>query len=246
MKVYKKIAIVCLILGVIACIAGVALGAFDEVNLLGVSNYARNISFGKEITINEELNLDRNMDLSLEIKACNGEIVYYDGNTIKLEGNGVLKSSEFVRDRNEIEVTLKGKNTGNFKLYIPRGYSFNEVDLDIDASKVNIENINCMTLDLDSSSSDVVFDKVNCNNGVEIDNNLGNLNYHDLLCGGLEIDNNAGNIVVVLRDKRENYRVNRDGNFSNINIAGDDSYNGYKSLEVETNVGNVNISFKGE
>lgn len=246
MKVYKKLAIVCLILGIIACIAGIVLGAFNEINLLDVSNYARKISFGKEVSINEELNLDRNMDLSLDIEACNGEIAYYDGNTIKLEGNGILKNYEFVRERNEIEVSLTGKTTGNFKLYIPRNYSFKEVDLDIDASKINVESIVCTSLDLDSSSSDIVLNRVDCSNTIEIDNNLGNLNYHDLLCNGLEIDNNAGNIVVVLRDKRENYRVNRDGNFSNINIAGDDSYNGYKLLEVETNLGNVDISFKGE
>ena len=56
-----------------------------------VTNYVKFKSFGKAKDVNLELGVDAHCNLDLELSALNGKIVYYDGNTIKVEGSHVNK-----------------------------------------------------------------------------------------------------------------------------------------------------------
>ena len=47
------------------------------------------------------------------------------------------------------------KETSKLTLYIPRNIQFNDIDLDIDASKVTIEDLQCNQLEMESDTSKV-------------------------------------------------------------------------------------------
>ena len=91
MKIYKCIALVTLILGLALCVGGVLMNGLDQLpdEAQKVTNYVKFKSFGKAKDVNLELGVDAHCNLDLELSALNGKIVYYDGNTIKVEGNHV-------------------------------------------------------------------------------------------------------------------------------------------------------------
>ena len=97
MKIYKCIALVTLILGLALCVGGVLMNGLDQLpdEAQKVTNYVKFKSFGKAKDVNLELGVDAHCNLDLELSALNGKIVYYDGNTIKVEGNHVNKDYDF-------------------------------------------------------------------------------------------------------------------------------------------------------
>ena len=97
MKIYKCIALVTLILGLALCVGGVLMNGLDQLpgEAQKVTNYVKFKSFGKAKDVNLELGVDAHCNLDLELSALNGKIVYYDGNTIKVEGSHVNKDYDF-------------------------------------------------------------------------------------------------------------------------------------------------------
>ena len=145
MKIYKCIALVTLILGLALCVGGVLMSGLDQLpdEAQKVTNYVKFKSFGKAKDVNLELGVDVHCNLDLELSALNGKIVYYDGNTIKVEGNHVNKDYDFKYNGQVADISFTGvthkKETSNLTLYIPRNIQFNHIDLDIDVKKLCFE-----------------------------------------------------------------------------------------------------------
>ena len=161
MKIYKCIALVTLILGLALCVGGVLMNGLDQLpgEAQKVTNYVKFKSFGKAKDVNLELGVNAHCNLDLELSALNGKIVYYDGNTIKVEGSHVNKDYDFKYNGQVADISFTGvtrkKETSNLTLYIPRNIQFNHIDLDIDASKITIEDLQCNQLEMESDTSKV-------------------------------------------------------------------------------------------
>lgn len=252
MKIYKRIALVTLVLGLALCIGGFVMNGLDELpgEAQKVSKYAKLISFGKAKDVNEELAVDNNCNLNLELSALNGKIVYYDGNTIKVEGSQVNKNYKFKYNGQEADISFKGvtpkKETSRLTLYIPRNFQFNHVDLEIDASKVTIEALQSNQLEMESDTSKVTIKHLLVNGNADISNDMGDLEISYLDTYNLDLENDMGNITLIMADSRDQYRVNKDGNMSSIHISDINQIVGNKNIDVDTDMGNVTIHFKGE
>lgn len=110
MKIYKCIALVTLILGLALCVGGVLMNGLDQLpdEAQKVTNYVKFKSFGKAKDVNLELGVDVHCNLDLELSALNGKIVYYDGNTIKVEGNHVNKDYDFKYNGQVADISFTG------------------------------------------------------------------------------------------------------------------------------------------
>ena len=231
MKIYKCIALVTLILGLALCVGGVLMNGLDQLpdEAQKVTNYVKFKSFGKAKDVNLELGVDAHCNLDLELSALNGKIVYYDGNTIKVEGSHVNKDYDFKYNGQVADISFTGvthkKETSKLILYIPRNIQFNHIDLDIDASKVTIEDLQCNQLEMESDTSKVTIK-------------------HLLVKENLE--NDMGNVSLVMADTRDQYKVTKDGSMSSVHVSDASQVIGNKNIDIDTDMGNVTIHFKGE
>ena len=188
-----------------------------------VTNYVKFKSFGKAKDVNLELGVDAHCNLDLELSALNGKIVYYDGNTIKVEGNHVNKDYDFKYNGQVADISFTGvthkKETSNLTLYIPRNIQFNHIDLDIDASKITIEDLQCNQLEMESDTSKVTIK-------------------HLLVKGNTDIENDMGNVSLVMTDTRDQYKVTKDGSMSSIHISDASQVIGNKNIDIKDNENN--------
>ena len=227
MKIYKCIALVTLILGLALCVGGVLMNGLDQLpgEAQKVTNYVKFKSFGKAKDVNLELGVDAHCNLDLELSALNGKIVYYDGNTIKVEGSHVNKDYDFKYNGQVADISFTGvthkKETSKLTLYIPRNIQFNHIDLDIDASKVTIEDLQCNQLEMESDTSKVTIKH-------------------------LLVKENMGNVSLVMTDTRDQYKVTKDGSMSSVHVSDASQVIGNKNIDIDTDMGNVTIHFKGE
>ena len=119
----------------------------------------------KQKDVNLELGVDAHCNLDLELSALNGKIVYYDGNTIKVEGSHVNKDYDFKYNGQVADISFTGvtrKKEQVTLLYIFQEiFKFNHIDLDIDASKITIEDLQCNQLEMESDTSKVTIKTFN-------------------------------------------------------------------------------------
>lgn len=69
------------------------------------------------------------------------------------------------------------KETSNLTLYIPRNIQFNHIDLDIDASKITIEDLQCNQLEMESDTSKVTIKHLLVKGNTDISNDMGILRF---------------------------------------------------------------------
>ena len=55
-----------------------------------------------------------------------------------------------------------------------------------------------------------------------------------------------GNVSLVMTDTRDQYKVTKDGSMSSIHISNASQVIGNKNIDIDTDMGNVTIHFKGE
>ena len=228
MKIYKCIALVTLILGLALCVGGVLMNGLDQLpgEAQKVTNYVKFKSFGK------------------------AKDVYYDGNTIKVEGSHVNKDYDFKYNGQVADISFTGvthkKETSKLTLYIPRNIQFNHIDLDIDASKVTIEDLQCNQLEMESDTSKVTIKHLLVKENADISNDMGDLEISNLDTYNLDLENDMGNVSLVMADTRDQYKVTKDGSMSSVHVSDASQVIGNKNIDIDTDMGNVTIHFKGE
>ena len=230
MKIYKCIALVTLILGLALCVGGVLMNGLDQLpdEAQKVTNYVKFKSFGKAKDVNLELGVDAHCNLDLELSAL------YD-----FKYNGQVADISFTG------VTHK-KETSKLTLYIPRNIQFNHIDLDIDASKVTIEDLQCNQLEMESDTSKVTIKHLLVKENADISNDMGDLEISNLDTYNLDLENDMGNVSLVMADTRDQYKVTKDGSMSSVHVSDASQVIGNKNIDIDTDMGNVTIHFKGE
>ena len=252
MKVYKHIALVSLIIGIVLCIVGFFMNGISELpnEAQKLSRYVTIRSYGKARNISTELSVDNNCDLDLELSATNGVIKYYDGEVIKVKADNVDSDYDFKYDGMKAIISFDGvnnkKQAGNVTIYLPKNIRFNNTSLDFDASNITIEALKCNKLDLESDASKVTIKHLQVDEKTSIDNDMGDLRLNYLNTNSFDIENDMGNVKATMAEARNQYHVDKDGNLSSINVSKTDEVVGNKKISIDTDLGNVTIHFEGE
>lgn len=256
-KVIKYFALalaICIIISIFSLILSV-------LNSLGVSVIEKDSKVVDAYIINDDIN---DMDISLnssDLSIIWGDNLGVDSTSksidVKIEGN-ILKISE----KNSLFWDRNSKVT----ITIPRRFYLNSVDIDSGAGSILIEDINTKELDLDLAAGKVDINNINVLNDTEIDGGAGKLTMDNVTLSNLklslgagsskitgvfkgnsEIECSVGGLDLTLLDSINNYALDIDKAIGKVYVNSrkitDEKYttNGENPLKIEGAVGSINI-----
>mgnify|MGYP007130279450 FL=1 len=99
---------------------------------------------------------------------------------------------------------------------------------------------------MESDTSKVTIKNLLVKGNTDISNDMGDLEISNLDTYNLDLENDMGNVSLVMTDTRDQYKVTKDGSMSSIHISDASQVIGNKNIDIDTDMGNVTIHFKGE
>lgn len=223
-----------------------------------------------ELDISKDNNLDSNIrNLEIDLSSSSLSIVTSDKFALKSNSDSIktkVKGSTLkIQDKS---FNFFGNNEGaQIILYLPDNMNFREVDLDLGAGKVDIDNLVTDKLDLDAGAGLIkinnlkVNDEANIDGGVgkfdvangyirnlELDTGVGSTNISAILQGRNEIECGVGDVTINLLDTLDNYRINVDKGIGSAKINGDSISSGQtigsgnETINIDGGAGNFNIN----
>lgn len=240
MKFYRNLSIVCLILGLAMIIGGAINGGAKEASFLKNFKWARNVAVftdfadGSEINFSQEYELNSDAKLVLDVSAMDVNIIRTEDTKIKIEAFEISDNSKIEFNNNKLEIKMGpphkffSTSGAELNIYIPQNYNFSKVEMDVAASDVDVEELNADKIDINCDAGDINFNRLNSK---EID-----------------LEANASDVSLGLTGNVDDYDVDKDATLSDINIPRQSGHNYHysRSLDIEVNVGDVDVTFLGE
>ena len=241
--------------------------------LLGnvVSNDNSNINDKDNIRIENSVqltSLEIMKEMDIDVKRVNIYIKYDDN-------FGVSTTNKYIKGRiqdnklyiYEVDHSVIDKYEEDLYIFIPFGYIFDEVDIDNNAGRVEIDGLKTGELSLELGAGKVnmsnieVYEKMDINGGagsIKIDNaNINNLDMDmgadktqisGYLKGNNEIDAGVGALILELFD--DDYKISVDKGIGKATYNGQDINsnevygNGYNNVIIDGGIGSIKISTK--
>lgn len=261
-KIIKYLAIAFAIFLIVNIISLTAFGLVSLSNIFSNNNSTSNID-GEVTNIKSYI---KNMDIEL----LSARLIIEESNKFKIETN-----NEYITIReNNNKLSITEKKHGIFKynkdteliIYVPTKNTFNDINietgagkvnidnittdklvLDLGAGEVNINNLNVLNnLDIDGGAGGIIIDNSSINN-LDLDMGLGNLSITTKLTGNTYIDAGVGNIELNLIDSLDNYKIKLNKGIGSAtlnkeNIIDNIYYgNGQNLIEIDGGLGSINI-----
>lgn len=237
MKFYRNLSIVCLILGIAMIIGGVINDGHNYVRLDNIK-WVRNITFignvgsGSSTDFTQDYEISNITKLSLDVSALDVNIINTEESTMRIEGIGVSDNGKISFDHDEIEIEMTAprkffhNNEAKLNIYLPKGHSFRDVEIDSAACDMDVEELNSDEISINCDAGDTTFNRLDSRK--------------------IELESKVSDIKLNLVGNRQDYVVDSDVNISNVNIQDNDGIIiGDRVIELEVNVGNVNVTFLG-
>ena len=260
-KLIKYIAIALAIALIVAIVSGIA-------GVLGIFTFI----FEGDIVDDEMTSYEVSKSItSLDISISAASFTIKTGDSISVESNlKKLKVSEKSSCLTVEEKTKVGYDaTGaSLTLYVPEGYTFENVDIKTGAGKISLGELSCKKLTLSLGAGDfdaeslTVTDKCKISGGVgeftlmegsiadlELEMGVGDMSVSAKLIGNCELTFGVGKTTLNLLGSEEDYRFIIEKGLGSITLNGeklsasDSSYGkGDTRIEIEGGIGNINIT----
>lgn len=285
--------LVVLILGVGFIAVGMASGAtWQDV---GITIFSGKYSFGPgdwgigvseidgegeeisgESTVLKQVDVNKLSRLNIRMEA--GELDIKEAKNGYFQINNKEKRGTCFVDYEENELTISFKSKGHGKgakatLWIPQGVSLEDLEVNVGAGKVEVENLSGENVSVDVGAGQFVVEDVKAT-ALTIDVDAGEFkNKRKITAGTARLHVNAGNLEVNLLDAKDanldvdmghidvkfsgaaiDYDIDAEVSVGEINIDGDKFYLGKeyesknsaasKSIDVECNVGQATLDFE--
>ena len=195
-------------------------------NFIKLSDEVENISSLK-IELKDTTLQIRNSD-KFEVKTNNSIIKYYNEN-----GNIIIK------DKSE-KWLFKESNEGKIIIYLPEDTKLlDEVNIDVDAGIVSIDNLYTRKLDLDLGTGEMMVDslivsdetkisggagEINIKSGkinnIDLDLGIGEAHINSNITGNSKINTGIGELNLILTSSLENYRMDFEKGIGKISLNG--------------------------
>lgn len=269
-KIIKYLATAFAIFLIVTIISAMLSGGYAVLSAFGLIHTDKNI-------VTEELNVISNDEK--EISTLKVELGYTDleiktGDNFEVWTNNPKIS--FTNNSGSVKIEEKHSNWFNNNsvnsyliIYIPKDMiALDEISIETDAGKINIEKITTQGLFLQSGAGDVYVDNVvvtkeaqleggigktelrNCEiNNLEANLGIGEFIFNGKLVGNNELNSGIGAIDVELVGDKENYTVEVDKGIGNVILDGkeietDRIYGtGETCLDIDGGVGKIEVSF---
>lgn len=219
----------------------------------------------------KKINIKSNVEkLNINVKSTN--IIVKEGSKFKVEtDNKYIKIKE---NNNQLSITednyhwFKNNNDTNLTIYLPLEYDFdnvsiengagkieidmmktNNLELDLGAGQVNIQNLNVSTeADIDGGAGEVIIKDSRINN-LDLDMGVGKLTLDSILTGNNEIDSGVGELNINLIGSSNDYKIKLNkgiGNatLNNENMKNDTYYGeGANLIDINGGIGSIKINY---
>lgn len=177
----------------------------------------------------------------------------------------VINETLKIEERNKS--WFKNNADGIIVITVPTGVKLDELDIEVGAGKIRIENIMAQNFDIDQGAGkieivDSKFDKTDIDGGagkievssselnnLDLDAGVGEVNLNASITGNSKIDCGVGSIEITLEGKKDDYSIIASKGLGSIRIDGkeqssDSTYGtGYNKIKLEGGVGSINIKF---
>lgn len=206
---------------------------------------------------------------NLEIDLDNATLEIKKGSEFKIEMFDVSENFKTYKGDNVLYIKEENfwfwnKNHSRVTIYVPS--YLDKLEIDIDAGKLILDNLNINALELDTGSTETNINNVevlkadisggvgkifvtnSIFNNLELETGVGEINWEGKVTGRSKIETGVGNVNLTLLGGMEIYKLNIDKGLGNIKIN-ENKYNGKtygegsNIINLETGVGNVNINF---
>ncbi|EDS74251.1 DUF4097 domain-containing protein [Thomasclavelia spiroformis DSM 1552] len=244
MKKSKYFILGCLLMALILLISGTILGGFSQLK----STYFDSIN----ISNNNEYEFTGINDLEIEVDASKVIIQEYDGSIIKVSSNSATKiineNNTLIIEDNFNIFNLNKKIT----IYIPINYQFNNVDINIDASDFEAENIYATDIEVSIDAGNFGAKKITSTNlNVEVDAGKATIDLLD--CQNSYFDCDVGDIEAMMVGNEVDYSYDvscdlgsvRIGNYKTDGLSDDYSFSGgMKKISVNCDASDIDIKME--
>ena len=244
MKKSKYFILGCLLMALILLISGTILGGFSQLK----STYFDSIN----ISNNNEYEFTGINDFEIEVDASKVIIQEYDGSIIKVSSNSATKiineNNTLIIEDNFNIFNLNKKIT----IYIPINYQFNNVDINIDASDFEAENIYATDIEVSIDAGNFGAKKITSTNlNVEVDAGKATIDLLD--CQNSYFDCDVGDIEAMMVGNEVDYSYGvscdlgsvRIGNYKTDGLSDDYSFSGgMKKISVNCDASDIDIKME--
>ena len=231
-------------MALILLISGTILGGFSQLK----STYFDSIN----ISNNNEYEFTGINDFEIEVDASKVIIQEYDGSIIKVSSNSATKiineNNTLIIEDNFNIFNLNKKIT----IYIPINYQFNNVDINIDASDFEAENIYATDIEVSIDAGNFGAKKITSTNlNVEVDAGKATIDLLD--CQNSYFDCDVGDIEAMMVGNEVDYSYDvscdlgsvRIGNYKTDGLSDDYRFSGgMKKISVNCDASDIDIKME--
>lgn len=258
---------------IISAIAVIGISCCVIAGALGFSFYDLNISSGSTVVdLDDEdeslwmegedlLYFDEITNLELEIDACKLIIVIDNEDTVRVDASQINRSG----DKEALKVKEKDgclsvetadnwqEAGGTLKIYLPAGTVFNRVEVDADASDVEINGIASKIFLVNVDASSFVVRNMDVKQ-LEAELDAGSLQMDGMTNGTVKLDCEAGDLQLTLEEDEKAFDYYIECDMGDVRINGEE-YGGFstehhvnhhadKVMQIDCETGSVNVEFQ--
>ena len=184
-----------------------------------------------------EYKLEYNNVVGLDIEIKNGKFSIISGNEFKIITN--IKKLKNYSEGGILNIKDESSsfNSKELTLVVP-DIVYNEVSIELEAVKANIESIKTNKFDMDMGAGNVILDSIVVNNEADIETGAGKLTINDSVITNLDLDMGAGKTVINGVLKGNTYFDMRVGSLI-VNLS--DTLDNYKFI-VDKGIGSIKLN----
>lgn len=255
----KKVGLGLFILGVIMIIVGVSMKGTQQFRAIQKQKLGISLPFkiNTDVRTTSFTQYFGNASyLDIDMDAANVKIITDDSleNAFLVEAYDMPINTEVELDDEKLKISsdswnlslfsLSDLNVGTIKIHVPKNHKFKNVEINLNAGNLNVELLNTRSLSLELNAGNLKFNELSVDD-LEAEVNAGNMTFSYVIVNKkAELSCNAGNIDLGLAGKADEYRFDIEENLANLTINDSNdvsSYRGSKRIDIECNVGKVNI-----
>lgn len=226
------------------------------------------------ISYSEEYDIEQITSLDIESSIAKLEI--YEADKLTVEATDVTKkfSSKvedgklIIKEKATTNISINGQVNPVIKVYIPKGYVFEKVDIDSGVGDTNIESLQANVVEISNGVGNLTIDYIDAQSKIDIETGVGRLKIKNsilnnlsfeagvgeysittYLTGDCEFDCGVGNGTIVLNDFNEDRsKIKIEKGLGDISINSQSYSNnqtygtGTELIDISGGVGNINIT----
>lgn len=259
MKSIGKI-LISLCLGFVLIFIGIFSGGLEKLSLDGIHDL--DIRFEATSIDDQNMTFENIQELDVEVShMCVNVYEIETSKQIQVKAKNLYQGFSMYQEGQCLKIKQPqywwkkyNKYAGQIDIYVPKGYIFNDVEIDAGFGQSSIEGLNTNCLSIDSGFGQFYVNQIICQK-LNLDNGLGEITGKNIKCQNqLKVDTGLGSVDLNLlqQDHQYDYKVDvglgtvQLGQKSFSGIADQTSYQGYSlMIDIDCGMGNVDIKMEG-